>query len=114
MRKLSILLLVFAALILLSTEAFAQEVKDKAQKELQNKVQRVTKNKVVVQISDLPEVVTVSLNKKFAGFVAKGAYKTKHKNKEVYYVKLVSKEKDIKVLIDAEGNFLEKNDAEQK
>ncbi|MCF6348097.1 MAG: hypothetical protein L3J20_07340 [Flavobacteriaceae bacterium] len=97
MKKLSILL-AFAVLSLVSTIAFAQETQDK----------------VEVQISELPEVVTKVLEKQFVGYAVDKAYKTVQNEKEVYYVKLLNGEEYIKVLIDAEGNIIEKEQKTEK
>jgi len=96
MRKLTILL-TFAVLSLVSTTIFAQEIK-----------KEVAQDKVEVQVSELPEIVAKVLEKQFVGYVIDKAYKTVQKGKEVYYVKLLNGEEYIKVLIDAEGNIIEK------
>ncbi len=95
MRKLG-LLLAFAVLSLVSTTTFAEEV------------QEVVQEKVEVQISELPEAVTKTLGEQFAEYAAEKAYKSILDEKEVYYVKLAKGEEYIKVLIDAEGNVIEK------
>jgi len=99
MRKLSVLL-TFAVLSLLSTTIVAQETT--------KEVEEVTQDKVEVQISELPEAVAKVLEKQFLGYVIDKAYKTVQNGKEVYYVKLLNGEEYIKVLIDAEGNIIEK------
>ncbi len=99
MKKLG-LLLAFAVLSLVSTTTFAQEVKEE--------VQEVVQEKVEVQISELPEAVTKTLGEQFAEYAAEKAYKSILDEKEVYYVKLAKGEEYIKVLIDAEGNVIEK------
>ncbi len=98
MRKLSILL-AFAVMSLMSTTAFAQDVKEE--------VQQVEQEKVEVQISELPEAVTKTLGEQFAEYTAEKAYKTMQEEKEVYYVKLVKGEEYVKILIDAEGNIID-------
>ncbi len=99
MRKLSILL-AFAVLSLVSTTTFAQEVKEEAQEVVQDKVE--------IQISELPEAVTKTLGEQFAEYTAEKAYKSILDEKEVYYVKLVKDGEYNVVLIDAEGNVIQK------
>ncbi len=98
----------FAVLSLVSTIAFAQETKEE--------VQEVTQDKVEVQINELPVVVTKVLEKQFTGYAVEKAYKTKtiQNEIEVYYVKLLNGEEYIKVLIDAEGNIIEKEQKTEK
>jgi len=102
MRKLSILL-AFAVLSLVSTTTFAQEVKEE--------VKEVIQDKVEIQISELPEAVTKTLGEQFAEFTAEKAYKSVLDEKEVYYVKLVKDGEYNVVLIDAEGNVIQKEEA---
>jgi len=104
MRKLSILL-VFAVLSLVSTTTFAQDAKEEVQAAVAQE-----QEKVEVQISELPEAVTKTLGEQFAEYTAEKAYKTVKGDKEVYYVKLVKGEEYKKVLIDAEGNLMEKEE----
>ena len=99
MRKLG-LLLAFAVLSLVSTTTFAQEAKEE--------VQEIAQERVEVQISELPEAVTKTLGKQFAEYTAEKAYKSILDEKKVYYVKLAKGEEYIKVLIDTEGNVIEK------
>lgn len=103
MRKLSILLALLVVSFA-STTTFGQETKELVQKVKQEK------EKVAVQISELPEAVTKTLGEQFAEYTADKAYKTVKNNKEVYYVKLVKGEEYKKVLIDAEGNLIKKEE----
>ena len=73
MRKLSYLI-VFAALSLISTTTFAQEVKEEVKAEVKKVLQE---DKVEVKLSELPEAVTDALGDEFEGYTAKKAYKTK-------------------------------------
>ncbi len=104
MRKLSILL-AFAVLSLVSTTTFAQETKEE--------VKEVVQDKVEIQISELPEAVTKTLGEQFAEFTAEKAYKSVLDEKEVYYVKLVKDGEYSVVLIDAEGNVIQKEEPKQ-
>lgn len=101
MRKLSILL-AFAVLSLVSTTTFAQETKEE--------VKEIVQDKVEIQISELPEAVTKTLGEQFAEFTAEKAYKSVLDEKEVYYVKLVKDGEYNVVLIDAEGNVIQKEE----
>ncbi len=101
MRKLSILL-AFAVLSLVSTTTFAQETKEE--------VKEIVQDKVEIQISELPEAVTKTLGEQFAEFTAEKAYKSVLDEKEVYYVKLVKDGEYNVVLIDAEGNVVQKEE----
>ncbi|MCF6348098.1 MAG: hypothetical protein L3J20_07345 [Flavobacteriaceae bacterium] len=104
MRKLSILL-AFAVLSLVSTTTFAQEAKEE--------VKEIVQDKVEIQISELPEAVTKTLGEQFAEFTAEKAYKSVLDEKEVYYVKLVKDGEYSVVLIDAEGNVIQKEEPKQ-
>jgi hypothetical protein len=101
MRKLSILL-AFAVLSLVSTTAFAQEVKEE--------VQEVAQDKVEVQISELPEAVTKTLGENYAEYTATKAYKSVLDEKEVYTITLVKEQESVEVLIDADGNVIQKEE----
>jgi len=101
MRKLSILL-AFAVLSLVSTTTFAQEAKEE--------VKEVVQDKVEIQISELPEAVTKTLGEQYAEYNAEKAYKSVLDEKEVYYVKLVKDGEYNVVLIDAEGNVIQKEE----
>lgn len=101
MRKLSILL-AFAVLSLISTTTFAQEATEE--------VQEVTQDKVEVQVSELPEAVTKALGENFAEYTATKAYKSVLDEKEVYTITLVKDEESVDVLIDAEGNVIQKEE----
>lgn len=101
MRKLSILL-AFAVLSLVSTTTFAQDAKEE--------VKEVAQDKVEIQISELPEAVTKTLGEQFAEYTAEKAYKSVLDEKEVYYVKLVKDGEYNVVLIDAEGNVIQKEE----
>lgn len=110
MKKLSYLI-VFVMLSLISTTAFAQEIKGKVKMESKEMLQ---KEKVEVKLSELPEAVTDVLGDEFDGYTAKKAYKATKKNKEVFYIKLEKEGKYIKVLIDTEGQVIEKKEIEVK
>ena len=108
MRKLSFLFLV-AALSLVSTTAFAQEV----QKEVKAVVKEVAQEKVEIKLSELPEAVTDVLGDEFAEFTAEKAYKAQKNNADVFYIKLKKDGKYTKVLIDATGKVLEKKELKE-
>lgn len=110
MKKLSYLI-VFVMLSLISTTTFAQEVKEKVKMESKEMLQ---KEKVEVKLSELPEAVTDVLGDEFDGYTAKKAYKATKENKEVFYIKLEKEGKYIKVLIDTEGQVIEKKEIEVK
>lgn len=110
MKKLNYLI-VFVTLSFLSTTTFAQEVKEKVKMESKEMLQ---KEKVEVKLSELPEAVTDVLEDEFDGYTAKKAYKATKENKEVFYIKLEKEGKYIKVLIDTEGQVIEKNEIEVK
>ena len=105
MRKLGLILMVamFAAV---STSAFAQEGKEAVAEQVQQAVQ----DKVEIQVSELPEAVTNAISESYADYTAEKAYKAVKEEKEVYYVKLSSEGKNIKVLFDADGNVLEEHE----
>tara|TARA_R110002073_G_scaffold57778_4_gene146654 strand:- start:59306 stop:59641 length:336 start_codon:yes stop_codon:yes gene_type:complete len=104
MRKLSFLFL-FVAAGLVSTTTYAQEMK-KEVKEVVKKQQE----KVEIQISELPEAITKTLSSEFADLKADKAYKFEKEGKSLFYVKLKSADKHIKVTLDTEGNVLSKKD----
>ena len=110
MKKLNYLI-VFVMLSVISTTTFAQEVKEKVKKESKEMLQ---KEKVEVQLSELPEAVTDVLGDEFDGYIAKKAYKATKDNKEVFYIKLEKEGKYIKVLIDTAGQVIEKKEIEVK
>ena len=110
MKKLNYLI-VFVMLSLISTTTFAQEVKEKVKMESKEILQ---KEKVEVKLSELPEAVTDVLGDEFDGYRAKKAYKATKENKEVFYIKLEKEGKYIKVLIDTEGQVIEKKEIEVK
>jgi len=114
MRKLRFLFL-FAALSLLTTTTFAQEIKEEVKavaKEVKAVVKEVQEEKVEIKLSELPEAVTKVLGEEFAEFTAEKAYKTKKENKEVYYIKLSKDGKYKKVLISADGKVIEQKKKE--
>ena len=110
MKKLSYLI-VFAALSLISTTTIAQEVKVPVKNAVKEMLQE---EKVEVNLSELPEAVTDVLSDEFEGYTAKKAYKAIKEDKEVFYIKLEKEGEYIKVLIDAEGNVIEKKEIEVK
>lgn len=106
MRKLSSLLAI-ALFALISTTTFAQEEKEVKD---QDQAKIMLQDKTEVQISELPEAVTKTLNETYADYTAKKAYKATKDDHEVYYVKLQKEGAYKKVLIDAEGNVIEEHD----
>lgn len=108
MRKLSYLI-VFAALSMISTTTFAQEVKEEVKAEAKEMLQQ---EKVEVKLSELPEAVTKTLSEQFADYTAEKAYKAVQDGKEVYYIQLVAEEQNIVATIDAEGNVIENKEEE--
>lgn len=106
MRKLSFLFL-FAALGLMSTATFAQEVKENVKAVAQEQ-----KEKVEVKLSELPEAVTKTLSESYAEFTAEKAFKAKKGGVAVYLIKLQKEGKFTKVLINAQGKVLERKEKE--
>ena len=101
MRKLSFLFLV-AALSLVSTTAFTQEV----QKEVKAVVKEVVQEKVEIKLSELPEAVTKVLGEQFADATAEKAYKETQDGQDIYHVKLEKDGAYTMVHFDAEGKVL--------
>jgi len=110
MKKLSYLIVV-AAISLISTSTFAQEIKEKVKIEAKETLQS---EKAEVNLSELPEAITDVLGDEFAGYSAKNAYKTKKEDKDIYFIKLEKEGKYLKVLIDSKGNVIEKKEIEVK
>jgi len=108
MRKLSFLFL-FAALSLLTTTTFAQEMKE----EVKATATKVVQEKVEIKLSELPEAVTKVLGEEFAEFTAAKAYKEKKDNVAVFYIKLKKDGKYTKVIIDDTGKVLEKKEIKE-
>ena len=105
MRKLSFLFLV-AALSLVSTTAFAQEV--------QKEVKEVVQEKVEIKLSELPEAVTKALGEQFADATAEKAYKETQDGQDIYHVKLEKEGAYTMVHFDAEGKVLGQEEIEEE
>jgi len=107
MRKLSFLFL-FAALSLVSTTAFAQEVKE----EVKAVVKEVVQEKVEIKLSELPEAVTKALGEQFAESTAEKAYKVSKEGEDIYHVKLEKDGAYSMVHFNAEGKVLGQEEVE--
>ena len=107
MRKLSFLFL-FAALSLVSTATFAQEVKEEVKAEV------VAQEKVEIQLSELPEAVTKALGEQFAESTAEKAYKVTQDGQEIYHVQLAKDGAKTLVHFDAEGKVLGQEEVDEK
>ncbi len=105
MRKLSFLFLV-AALSLVSTTAFAQEV--------QKEVKAVVQEKVEIKLSELPEAVTKALGEQFADATAEKAYKETQDGQDIYHVRLENDGAYTMVHFDAEGKVLGQEEIEEE
>ena len=109
MRKLGFLFL-FAALSLVSTITFAQEV----QKEVNAVVKEVVQEKVEIKLSELPEAVMKALGEQFAESTAEKAYKVTKEGQDIYHVKLEKDGAYTMVHFDAEGKVLGQEEIEGK
>ncbi len=108
MRKLSFLFLV-AALSLVSTATFAQEIKDKEE------VQSVMQEEAVeIKLSDLPEAVTKTLGDEFAEYTAEKAYKAKKDSQYIFQVKLEKDGSYTMVDFSTDGKVLGQEEVEEK
>ncbi len=107
MKKFS-LVIVFAVFALVSTTTFAQEGMEVAAQDATEAVQEVVQEKVEVQISELPEAVTKTLATEFVDYTAEKAFQTTENEKVVYYVGLTKENEALTVVIDAEGNIVDK------
>jgi len=106
MKKLSYALAI-AALSLVSTNGFAQEVK-----EVVEVVEAIQQDKVEIELSALPEVVTKALAKDFAGYNAHKAYTTTKDEAKAYYIVLSKDDAKIGAYYNEEGKLIEKEDIE--
>jgi len=106
MRKLSFLFLV-AALSLISTATFAQEIKEEVKVVAQEEA-------VEIKLSELPEAVTKALGEQFAEHTAEKAYKAKKDGKDIFQVKLEKDGSYTMVHFSAEGEVLGQEDIEGK
>jgi len=116
MRKLSYVI-VIAALSLISTTAFAQEVEETVEAtevaevteatEVEAVAEAVPQEKVEIQLSELPEAVTATLAADFAGYTADKAFKTATDGAETFTVQLSKEGEAIEVNFDAEGKVIE-------
>jgi hypothetical protein len=109
MRKLSFLFL-FAALSLVSTTMYAQEV----QKEVKAVLKEVAQEKVEIKLSELPEAVTKALGDQFADATAEKAYKVTQDGQDIYHVKLEKDGTYTMVHFDAEGKVLGQEDVNEE
>ena len=100
MRKLSFAV-AFAAMSLVSTGVFAQEVE-----EVVEVVEVVQQDRVEIQVSELPEAVTNALAANFSEHTASQAFKTLKNEQEVYVIVLAKDEATEEVTFDAEGNVI--------
>ena len=109
MRKLSFLFLV-AALSLVTTTTFAQEV----QEEVKAVVKEVVQEKVEIKLSELPEAVTTALEEEFADSTAEKAYKITQDGHDIYHVKLEKDGAYTMVHFDEEGKVLGQEEIEEE
>ena len=109
MRKLSFLFL-FAAMSLLTTTTFAQEINE----DVKNMAVEAVQEKVEIKLSELPEAVTKTLSEQFAEFTAEKAFKATVDGQDLFYVKLSKDDTYTMVTLDAEGEVLEQEDIEEK
>jgi len=101
MRKLSVLLLV-AALSLVSTNVSAQEINEN----VNGVAQKVQQDMEEVKLSDLPDAVKNTLAEKYAKHTPKKALKTKKDNVVIYYIKLQQGEEFETIMIAADGTII--------
>ena len=109
MKKLSFLFLV-AAMSLVSTITFAQEMKE----EVKAVVEEIAQEKVEIKLSELPEAVTKALGEQFAEHTAEKAYKAQKDGADVYMVKLEKGGAYTIAHFDAEGKLLGQEEVEGK
>lgn len=64
--------------------------------------------KLKIKVSEIPNVVVKTLNKKFDNFVADKAYKTKKDNKQAYLISLKKNDIIKTVYIDSKGKIINK------
>ena len=107
MRKLSFLFL-FAALSLLTTTTFAQEIE-----KVKAIATEAVQEKVEIKLNELPEAVTKTLGEQFAEFTTEKAYKVTQDDQEVFYVKLSKDDTYTMVHLDAEGEVLGQEEIEE-
>ena len=101
MKKLSFAV-AFAAMSLVSTGAFAQEVEETVEV-----VEAAQQEAVEIQVSELPEAVTKAIAANFSEHTAERAFTTSKDEKPAYLVVLAKGDAKEEVLFDAEGNVLE-------
>ncbi len=110
MRKLSYVI-VIAALSLISTTTFAQEVEETVAAtevtEVKALAEAAQQEKVEIQLNELPEAVIATLSADFAGYTADKAFKTATDGAETYAVQLSKDGEAIEVNFDAEGKVIE-------
>jgi len=130
MKKVS-LVLTFALFTFISTSTFAQEATKEAVKdavvEVKEKVSDVATGiqdkaaavatpetpeapeaPVQEKVGELPEAVTKTLTEKYAGFTAEKVSKAVVAGKDVYTIRVVNEGDAKTVIVDAEGNVIEK------
>lgn len=109
------LVLTFAAIgLFFATPAAQAQVENEAPTEVHQEAQDQEKDYAKVEVTELPNEITAAVDRDYPGAVTQEAYKKEKDGKTVYKLKLLVNGEEQKVYADAEGNWIEKDEMEDR
>lgn len=104
------LVLTFAAIGLFFATPAQAQVENETSTEVTQEIQDQEKEYEQVEVTELPDAVTMAVNRDYPGAVTNEAHVKEKDGKSVYKLKLLVNGEEQKVYVDSEGNWIDKDE----